>query len=204
MGRESAVWPETRSRSMPGPFRSLLDRSNPLQGAVSGLVLEVQVGSTMSVRAQIIKNGPNRVQNQPFGLKLGPEACPDRSGAFGMGLTHSKGPSPAKKVKKCGQAAPGIRQGPTWPPAGHQVPLGPPGRSLAWSWRFQVGPTMSVWANKNDQKRKRSGPESAVWPETWSRSMPGPLRSLWYWSNSLQGAVTGKKQIKKCAQAAPG
>ena len=107
MGRESTVWPETWSRSMPGPFRSLWDGSNPLQGAVPGLVLEVQVGSTMSVRAQIIENGPNRVQNRPFGLKLGPEACQDRSGAFGMGLTHSKGPSPAKKVKKCARAAPG-------------------------------------------------------------------------------------------------
>ena len=65
---------------------------------VPGLVLEVQVPPKMSVRAQIIKNGPNRVQNRPFGLKLGPEACQDRSGAFGTGLTHSKGPSPAKKV----------------------------------------------------------------------------------------------------------
>ena len=74
---------------------------------VPGLVLEVQAPPKMSVRAQIIKNGPNRVQNRPFGLKLGPEACQDRSGAFGMGLTHSKGPSPAKKVKKCAQAAPG-------------------------------------------------------------------------------------------------
>ena len=36
-------------------------RSNPLQGAVPGLVLEVQVEFTMSVRAQIIENGPNRV-----------------------------------------------------------------------------------------------------------------------------------------------
>ena len=61
----------------------------------------------MSVRAQIIKNGPNRVQNRPFGLKLGPEACQDRSGAFGMGLTHSKGPSRAKKVKKYAQKPPG-------------------------------------------------------------------------------------------------
>ena len=51
---------------------------------------------------------PNWVQNPPFGLKLGPEACQDRSGAFGMGLTHSKGPSPAKKVKKCARAAPGL------------------------------------------------------------------------------------------------
>ena len=64
-------------------------------------------GPSPAVRAQIIENGPNRVQNRLFGLKLGPEACQDRSGAFGMGLTHSEGPSPAKKVKKCAQAAPG-------------------------------------------------------------------------------------------------
>ena len=69
--------------------------------AKNGLVLEVQVASTMSGWAQIIKNGPKWVENRPFGLKLGPEACQDRSGAFGMGLTHSKGPSPTKKVKKC-------------------------------------------------------------------------------------------------------
>ena len=75
---------------------------------VPGLVLEVQVMPKMSVPAQIIKNGPNRVQNQPFGLKLGPETCQDRSGAFGMGLTHCKGPSPAKKIKKCARAAPGL------------------------------------------------------------------------------------------------
>ena len=49
MGPESTVWPETWSRSMPGPFRSLWDGSNPFQGAVPGLVLEVQVRSTMSV-----------------------------------------------------------------------------------------------------------------------------------------------------------
>ena len=72
---------------------------------VPGLVLEVQVPPQMSVRAQIIKNAPKWVQNRPFGLKLGPEAYQDRSGAFGMGLTHSKGPSPAKKVKKCAGAA---------------------------------------------------------------------------------------------------
>ena len=39
--------------------------------------------------------GPKWVENRRFGLKLGPEACQDRSGAFGTGLTHSKGPSPA-------------------------------------------------------------------------------------------------------------
>ena len=80
MGRESTVWPETWSRSMPGLFRSLWDGSNPLQGAVPGLVLEVQVGSTMSVRAQIIENGPNRVQNRPFGPKQRPNESYGLSG----------------------------------------------------------------------------------------------------------------------------
>ena len=80
MGRESTVWPETWSRSMPGPFRSLWDGSNPLQWAVPGLILEVQVGSTMSVRAQIIENGPNRVQNRPFGPKQRPNESYGLSG----------------------------------------------------------------------------------------------------------------------------
>ena len=60
------------------------------------------------VPSKNINFGPKWVENRRFGLKLGPEACQDRSGAFGMGLTHSKGPSPAKKVKKCAQAAPGV------------------------------------------------------------------------------------------------
>ena len=121
MGRESTVRPETWSRSMPGPFRSLWRGSNPLQGAVSGLVLEFQVGSTMSVRAQIIENDPKCVENRPFGLKLGPEACQDRSGAFGMGLTHSEGPSPAKNAPGRAPAAgrghrrtPFHRSSPVW------------------------------------------------------------------------------------------
>ena len=42
-----------------------------------------------------IKFCPKWVENRACGLKLGQEACQDRSGAFGMDLTHSKGPSPA-------------------------------------------------------------------------------------------------------------
>ena len=80
MGRESTVWPETWSRSMPGPFRSLWDGSNPLQGAVPGLVLEVQVLSTMSVRAQIIENGSKWVENRPFGPKQRPNESYGLSG----------------------------------------------------------------------------------------------------------------------------
>merc|ERR1711966_616490 len=47
---------------------------------VPGLVLEVQVGPTMLVRAQNIKNDPNWIQNRPFWLKVGPGARQDRSG----------------------------------------------------------------------------------------------------------------------------
>ena len=57
---------------------------------VPGLVLEVQVGPTMSVRAQNIKNDPNWVQNRLFGLKIGLEACQDRSGAFRSGPAAKK------------------------------------------------------------------------------------------------------------------
>ena len=65
---------------MPGPFRSLWDGSNPLQGAVPGLVLEVQVLPTMSVRPQIIENGSKWVENRRFGLKIGPNESHGRSG----------------------------------------------------------------------------------------------------------------------------
>ena len=96
----------------------------------------------MSVPAQIIKNGPNRVQNRPFGLKLGPEACQDRSGAFGMGLTHSKGPSPAKKVKKCARAAPGL--------AGRYITLGSAAKGYVSD--LTVGGGVAKWSGR----RKRS------------------------------------------------
>ena len=70
---------------MPGPFRSLWAGSKSLQGPVPGLVLEVQVGFTMSVRPQIIENGPNQVQNRQFGLKILPEVCQNHSEAFQTG-----------------------------------------------------------------------------------------------------------------------
>ena len=42
---------------------------------------------------------PKWVENRRFGLKLGPEACQDRSGAF------RTCPAAKKKVKKSGRAA---------------------------------------------------------------------------------------------------
>ena len=65
---------------MPGPFQSLWEGSNPLQGAVPGLVLELQVGFTVSVRAQIMENGPKWVENGPFGPKQRPNESYGASG----------------------------------------------------------------------------------------------------------------------------
>ena len=67
------------------------------------------------VQSKIIKSGPKCVENRWFGLKLGPEACQDRPGAFGMGLTHSKGRP---------------RPGPGGPSRVHNVGSGPNHRKL--------------------------------------------------------------------------
>ena len=80
MCRELSVWPETGSRSMPRLFRSLWEGSNPLQGAVPGLVLEVQVGFTVSVRAQIMENGSKWVENRRIGQTQRPNASYGLSG----------------------------------------------------------------------------------------------------------------------------
>ena len=67
---------------MPRLFRSLWEGSNPLQGAVPGLVLEVQVGFTVSVRAQIMENGSKWVENGPFGPKQKPNESYGLSGSI--------------------------------------------------------------------------------------------------------------------------
>ena len=46
------------------------------------------------------------------------------------------------------------------------------------------------------------GPESTVWAENGSKSMPGPLRSVWDGSNPLKGAVPGEKSQKVCSKTA--
>ena len=63
--------------------------------------IEVRGLAKMLVRAQIIKNGPNRIQNRRFGLKIGPEACQDRCRALRTGPA-------TKKSKKDARAALGI------------------------------------------------------------------------------------------------
>ena len=69
------------------------------EGGLRPRASQVLAQGRFSSRAKNIKNDPNWVQNRPSGLKLGPEACQDRSGAFGTGLTHSKESSPANKKK---------------------------------------------------------------------------------------------------------
>ena len=63
-------------------------------GQMSAVETGQMTAAETSVLSQQKTSGLSPV-NRRFGLKLGPEACQDRSGAFGMGLTHSKGPSPA-------------------------------------------------------------------------------------------------------------
>ena len=92
---------------MPGAFRSLWEGSNPLQGAVPGLVLEVQVGSTMSVRAQIIENGPKWVENPSFGLKQKPNESYGLSGPI-QTTPEAKN---AQKTHFLRKTAPGGRPG---------------------------------------------------------------------------------------------
>ena len=69
------------------------------------------------------------------------------------------------------------------PDLGFSIP-----RNINWrgstrkaDYACRIGPNQGKWP--------KLGPESTVWAETWSRSMPGLFRSLWDGSNPLQGAV---------------
>ena len=71
------------------------------------------------VGAKNIKFGRKWVENRRFGLKLGPEACQDRSGAFGGGLTPLQGAVPGLVLEfQVGSAvsvrAHIIENGPKW------------------------------------------------------------------------------------------
>ena len=72
-----------------------------------------------------------------------------------------------------------------------------------WGFQAKFGPDLIFKSGPKHQKWIEMDPESMVWAEHRSRSMPGPLRSVWDGSNPLQGAVPAKK-VKKCARAAPG
>ena len=79
-----------------GPSLSARSRKVGLSPRSAQASAQVQSSLTkVPVPSKNIKFGPKWFENRRFGLKLGPEACQDRSGAIGTGLTHSEGPSPA-------------------------------------------------------------------------------------------------------------
>merc|ERR1711966_383810 len=84
MGDKTDVEVSNKGLGFPAAMGLLQSRAKP-----KSWLTKVPVG------AKNIKFDPKWVENRRFGLKLGPEACQDHSGAFGTGLTHSKGPSPA-------------------------------------------------------------------------------------------------------------
>ena len=72
----------------------------------------------------------------------------------------------------------------------------------AWGLRAKFGPDLIFKLGSKHRKWLEMGPESTVRAENGSRSMPGPLRSLWDLSNPLQGAVPGQKSKKVCPKTA--
>ena len=74
----------------------------------------------------------------------------------------------------------------------------------AWAFGAKFDPDLIFKLGRKHQKWSEMTPESTVRAETWSRSMPGPLRSLWEGSNPLQGAVPGEKSQKVCPKTARG
>ena len=88
-----------------------------------------------------------------------------------------------------------------------KVPEGGPEKSSGicrpgWGFRAKFGPDLIFKSGQKHQKWSEMGPESTVWAENRSRSMPGPLRSVWDGSNPLQGAVPGQKSQKVCPKTA--
>ena len=71
-----------------------------------------------------------------------------------------------------------------------------------WGFGAKFGPDLIFKLDQKHQKWSEMGPESTVWAENRSRSMPGPLRSLWDGSNPLKGAVPGQKSQKVCPKNA--
>ena len=92
-----------RASQKVGP-RLVQDRPKPQPKVVQGRP-QSKIGPSLSPGPILVDQSsgpvqkhqiwPEIVENRRFGVKLGPEACQDRSGAFRTGLTHSKGPSPA-------------------------------------------------------------------------------------------------------------
>ena len=72
-----------------------------------------------------------------------------------------------------------------------------------WGFRAKFGPDLIFKLGQKHQKWPELAPESMVWTENRSRSMPGPLRSFWDGSNPLQGPPRTQK-VKKYVQKPPG
>ena len=75
-------------------------------------------------------------------------------------------------------------------------------RAPSWGFGAKFGPELIFKLGQKYQKWSEMGPESIVWAENGSRSIPGPIRSVWDGSNPLQGAVPGKKSQKVCPKTA--
>ena len=71
-----------------------------------------------------------------------------------------------------------------------------------WGVRARFGPDLIFKSDQKHQKWPEMGPESTVRGDNRSRSMPGPLRSVWDGSNPLKGAVPKQKSQKVCPKTA--
>ena len=71
-----------------------------------------------------------------------------------------------------------------------------------WGFKAKLCPDLIFKSGPKHPKWAKMGPESTVWVENRSRSMPGPLRSVGDESNPLQGAFPGQEGQKVCPQTA--
>ena len=72
---------------------------------------------------------------------------------------------------------------------------------LGWGSLAKFGPDLIFKSHQALKKWPAMSAESTGWAENLSRSMPGPLHSVWDGSNPLQGALLGKK-LEGCSQTA--
>ena len=73
----------------------------------------------------------------------------------------------------------------------------PESAGLVGGPRSSFGPDLIFKSDQNHQKWPEMGPESTVWAENRSRSMPGPFRSVWEGSSpSPRGPPARKKYAR--------
>ena len=63
---------------------------------------------------------------------------------------------------------------------------------LGWGFWAKTGPDLIFKSGQKHQKWSEMGPESIVWLETLSTSMPGPLRSVWDQSRDQKNTKSGQ------------